>query len=136
MASPEKKKDLTDMQKAFIDALFSEEAKGNATIAKKMAGYADSIKPSYLLSTLSDEIVEAAKKYLGANSAKAVFSILHTMENGHEAGSAVRLKAATEILSRAGVKEKDDSTLSIPESGLVILPAKKVNIKIDSIDNE
>ena len=132
MAAPNAgKKELTDMQKAFVEALFSDEAKGNPTIAKKMAGYADSIKSNYLLSSLSDEIIDAAKKYLGANSAKAVFAVLDTMQNGHEAGSAVRLKAATEILQRAGVKEKEDQMIGIPESGLVILPAKKINIKME-----
>ena len=128
----ESKRILTEMQVKFIEALFSEESMGKPHIAKKMAGYADSIQTGELIKSLSEEIIEYGKRYVAANSGRAVFGLFNVLDNPTEAGQANRLKAATEILDRAGLAKKgDNDTLKIPETGLVILPAKKVSVEVD-----
>jgi hypothetical protein len=123
-----KERKLTPLQEAFLGALFSDEAKGDPAVAIKLAGYADGVQPSHVVPTLTDEIIERAKKYLAANSGKAIFSMFETMDKPASAGAMVKLKAATEILNRAGVKEKEQ-VQEMP-NGIVILPAKNTTITV------
>ena len=76
-----KKKELSELQQAFIVALFTEESKGNPVIAKRMAGYADSVKTSELINSLYEEILEYGKKYLAANSGMAIYGLFETLLN-------------------------------------------------------
>jgi hypothetical protein len=129
-----KNKDLTELQKNFIVCLFSEESKGNPVIAKRMAGYADTVKTSELVESLYDEILEYGKKYLAANSPQAIYALFDTLVNPSQMGGTNKLKAAQDVLDRVGVDKRKEATdtLKIPESGLVILPAKSVRIDVDT----
>lgn len=129
-----KKRELTELQKNFILALFSEESKGNPVIAKRIAGYADTVRTSELVESLHDEILEYGKKYLAANSPQAIYALLDTLINPSQMGGANKLKAAQDVLDRVGVDKRKEATdtLKIPESGLVILPAKSVKIDVDT----
>lgn len=134
-----KKKELTELQKNFISALFSKEAKGKPKVAKAMAGYADTVSVSELIHSLHEEILEYAKKYMAANAGQAVVGLFDVLGNPGQIGGSNKLKAAQEVLDRVGLnKSKDsDNTLKIPESGLVILPAKAIRIEavVDDIDS-
>lgn len=134
MTDKKKTKELTELQKNFIVCLFSEESKGNPVIAKRMAGYADSVRTSELVESLYDEILEYGKKYLAANSPQAIYALLDTLINPSQMGGANKLKAAQDVLDRVGVDKRKEATdtLKIPESGLVILPAKSVRIDVDT----
>ncbi len=117
------KKELTDMQKAFLEALGSTETGGNIRLAMRKAGYSDNTRPSEVLSSLDEHIREAAKQFLSQNSFKAAHSLIRVLDHPDEAGTANRLKAAEALLNRAGVA-KEDVSLKVPESGIVIMPAK------------
>lgn len=130
-----KKRELTEMQTKFIEALFTEESKGKPFLAKKIAGYSDNVRTQELIDSLHEEIVEYGKRVLAANSASAVFAMLHVLENPSDAGSVVKLKAASEIMNRVGINKSDADTIKIPDSGLVILPAKKVTVEVDVDDD-
>lgn len=134
MAIEKKKRELNEMQKAFLDALFSNECAGDPVLAKKKAGYADSITTKYLIETLHEEIVDLAKKVLAANSGRAVYALINVLVDPSSAGAANQLKAAESILSRAGVKEKEDTQVST-ETGIVILPAKRVTVTVENDDS-
>ncbi len=128
-----KKKELTTMEAAFIDHLFSDEAKGNIRIAMKMAGYSDNISVTQITKQLRVEITEACQQYIAAQGPAAILANLDVMFNGNQLGAANKLKAAMSVLDRAGlVKPEGDVNLKIPEGGLIILPAKKK--KEDSTD--
>lgn len=121
----EKKKELTTMETAFIEALFRPEVKGNIRLAMQAAGYSDNISTTQLIKQLRTEIVEACQLYIAANGPGAIITNLSIMLDGNQPGAANRLKAAQSILDRAGlVKPEGDINLKIPESGLIILPAK------------
>lgn len=114
------------MEAAFIEHLFSDEAKGNIRIALKMAGYSDNVSINQITKQLRVEITEACQQYIAANGPAAILANLDVMLNGNQLGASNKLKAAMSILDRAGlVKPEGDVNLKIPEGGLIILPAKK-----------
>lgn len=128
----EKKKELTEKQQAFLRHLFSDETMGNAKEAKKLAGYSDNVSVSEVINPLTDEIIEEAKKHFASNASKAMFGVLSVLIDPAQAGAMNKLKAANEILNRAGIKEKPDSgETKLPENGIVILPAKNSSVKIE-----
>lgn len=129
-----KKRELTEKQKAFLDALFSDEAKGNPAIAVTLAGYGDGVTAHSVMSSLTDEIIERAKKHLALNSGRAVFNLLEVMDKPSAAGAMTKLKAAVEILGRVGVKEKDQ--VEATPNGIVILPAKGTTISVTSSNDD
>jgi hypothetical protein len=119
------KRQLTELQLAFLSALFGE-AEGDPARAVKLAGYADSVKYSEVVHALRDEIVEQAKMVLAMNAPRAAMSIVSTMIDPGQKMASVKLKSAQDLLDRVGVKSKDqgDVNLNIPQGGLFIMPAK------------
>lgn len=128
-----KERELTDLQKKFLDVLMSDEARGDIRKAMRIAGYSDSTPTSLILSSLSDEIISVAKKVLASSSTQAVFATLDVLESPGALGAANKLKAAQILLDRAGVaQEKEESVnLKVPSGGLIILPAKQKDTEAD-----
>ena len=119
-------KGLTEKQQSFLDALFSEQAKGDLRVALKLSGYAENTPVGQVLSSeeLAEAVVKRAKDFIAQNSAKASFALLDGIITPAAIGMQNKLKAATEILNRAGVKEQTaDIKLEVGQ-GIVILPAK------------
>ena len=65
-----KKRELTERQSAFLDALFGD-AQGNPRIAGELAGYAPSSFPT-VISSLKNEIIDQAENVLALHSPQAV----------------------------------------------------------------
>ena len=128
-----KERILTDQQNAFLEALFSDECKGNFKKAKEVAGFAENTTVAYILNTLQDEIIDRAKKMFVLASGEAYHGMRDVLKDGATLGAVNKLKAAQEILNRAGITSKEDSNqIKIPESGVVILPAKNMKIIVTS----
>lgn len=123
MAKP---KELTENQKAFLSALLGE-AKGDFKLAKKLAGYADSVSVAEIVKALKTEIREAARDALATASIKAAFAMEDVLLNPNAPGTGNIIKAAESILNRTGVKE-DESVSGLPDGAVLILPEKKVTI--------
>ena len=120
-------KELTPKQQAFLDALFSSEAKGQVRKAMTLAGYSELTRPTEVLQGLAEEIAKRAKLFLAENSGQAVWALMDSLNDPSAAGTTNKLKAIESILNRAGVKETDNGKeLTVPASGLVILPAKSI----------
>lgn len=130
-------KTLTDRERLFLDVLFSEECMGNVKTAMSAAGYPANTPTSTVLKSLSDEIVDRTKAFLGQHSAEAAFHLLYAMRASDSAGVINKIKAAESILNRAGVKDKEDGLASnAPKGGIIILPAKKITVEIDDNTDE
>lgn len=130
-----KERQLTDNQKAFLDALFGE-AEGDPNLAKKLAGYADSVKVSEITRSLKQELAELASDKLSIYATKASIQLTKLMDNPNEAGALIKIKVIQDILNRTGVQSKSDSVdLKVPAGGLFIMPAKEAKKEIDH-DNE
>lgn len=128
-ARKEQTRELTEMQRSFLDHLFSEECRGNVRKAMDAAGYSKTTPTSVVISSLSDEISELAQRVVATESGQAVFALFDILQNPNSLGASNKLKAAREILDRAGVtKKSDDLSVKIPQGGIVILPAKQAPV--------
>ena len=119
------KRQLTELQLAFLSALFGE-AKGDPALAVRLAGYAETVKYSEIVSSLKDEIIDQAKMILAMNAPRAAIGLVDVVINPEQKMATIKMKAAESILDRVGVKSKEASevNLNIPQGGLFIMPAK------------
>ena len=124
-------KRYTDQQLLFLGYLGAE-AKGDIDEAMKMAEYAPSSK-GHLVKALKSEIIEVASGMLGANSIKAAKAIIDLLSNPTNPGAQTILKAAAQILDRAGVV-KEEAEVKVPAGGLFILPAKNIKVVKDEVE--
>lgn len=121
---PESKKELTEMQEKFLDALFGE-AKGNPKIAGEIAGYSEQSYPK-VVRNLKSEITTRAENYLAVHSAKAATKMVDMLdEDGTTPHANIRMEAAKQILDRIGIVKKDQLDINMKAMhGIFILPAK------------
>ena len=119
------KRNLTDTQEKFLDALFGE-AQGNPKKAGELAGYSEHSYPK-VLRNLKQEIVSRAENYLAVHSAKAATKMVNMLdEDGTTPHANIRLEAAKQILDRIGVVKKDSLDVNMKVAhGIFILPAKE-----------
>ena len=119
------KRNLTDTQEKFLDALFGE-AQGNPKKAGELAGYSEHSYPK-VLRNLKQEIVSRAENYLAVHSAKAATKMVNMLdEDGTTPHANIRLEAAKQILDRIGVVKKDSLDINMKAAhGIFILPAKE-----------
>lgn len=116
-------KNLTDKQMKFLDALLSDECKGSYLKAKRAAGYAETVKVKEVVDSLKDEIIEATKNYIIVNGPKAAMALKEVLEDPVQLGNGDKLKAAKEVLDRAGIKPTEKVEIAT-KSPIFILPSK------------
>ena len=119
------KRNLTDTQEKFLDALFGE-AQGNPKKEGELAGYSEHSYPK-VLRNLKQEIVSRAENYLAVHSARAATKMVNMLdEDGTTPHANIRLEAAKQILDRIGVVKKDSLDINMKAAhGIFILPAKE-----------
>ena len=122
---PTQKRNLTDIQEKFLDALFGT-ARGDPKKAGELAGYSDHSYPK-VLRNLKQEIVSRAENYLAVHSAKAATKMVGMLdEDGTTPHANIRLEAAKQILDRIGIVKKDQIDINMKAMhGIFILPAKE-----------
>ena len=121
-----KKKELSELQVKFLNALFGE-AQGKPAEAKRLAGYSENTPVADIIRGLKEEIIEAAQLILATHSTQAALELVGVMVDPNQAGSTIKLKAIQEVLNRAGVSapnKETDVNLKVPQGGLFIMPAK------------
>lgn len=122
----EKQRVLTENQTKFLNALFGE-AKGDPELAKKLAGYAETVRVNEIVKSLKAEIVELAMDHMAMNAPKAAMALDALLSDPNQAGALTKIKVAQEILNRSGAMTKsEDVTLKVPSGGLFIMPAKEI----------
>jgi len=120
----EEKKQLTEKQEAFLDALCGE-ARGDIRTAMRMAGYSDYTKTFEVVEPLKNEIIERTSTMLATNAPKATFSIVDVLDDPTSIGARNAVAAAREVLDRAGLVKKELVEVKGPEGGMFILPPKQ-----------
>lgn len=133
-----KERVLTDLQRKFLEHLFGEAA-GDPNKAKRLAGYADTVSGKEIMEALRDEILKISQDILLYHAPKASMAIVNAMDNPIENGVLVKLKAAGEVLNRAGIvapKDAGDARFKVPKGGLFILPAKEATNAVPDTDTE
>ncbi len=115
-------KELTDMQKLFLEYLFGE-ANGDELAAKRAAGYSDNYPTSAVVESVRDEIVEHIKLYLTRKGPKAAMKLVGVMDDPTQLGTKEVLAAAKDILDRVGVVKTEK--IDVTGSAIFVLPAKE-----------
>lgn len=128
--SKENKKELTDLQKSFLSVLFESPddggAGGNIRLAMNLAGYSKHTSIQEVTKPLAEEISKLSLEYIAAGSGEAVAAVFDILRAPNSLGAGNKLKAAQMILDRAGITKKaEDVSVSVPQGGLIILPAKQ-----------
>lgn len=116
-------RNLTEKQQKFLDVLF-EEAQGNLSQARKMAGYAETVATSAIVNSLQDEIADLTKRFIAASATKAAYSMKQIMDSPTDLGNKEKMAAAKDLLDRAGFVKTEKVEVK-SESPLFILPPKE-----------
>lgn len=122
-----KKKELTDLQKAFLEALKDKENKGNLKKCKDIAGYAASVPTSVVVAALKDEIIEVAKGILAENSVNAAVAIVEGIDDPISLGVRDRVAAAEKILDRVGIVKGERIEVDNAPNRIALLPARRTD---------
>ena len=115
-------RNLTEKQQKFLDVLF-EEAGGNLSTARKLAGYADGVSSKAIAESLSEEIAELAKRFISSSAVKAAYSMFEVMNNPTDLGNKEKMAAAKDVLDRSGFIKTEKVEVSAANP-LFILPQK------------
>ncbi len=119
------RKELTELQQKFLNALFGE-AKGNHAKAMRLAGYSENTNPHHILQSVRQEIIERAELEMAANAPKAVMSMVGVLDDPTELGVREKLMASQQILDRVGLSKVEKINVETDKPvGLFVLPAKK-----------
>lgn len=128
-----KEREYTEGQKAFLDALFLPEIGGDYRKAMRHAGYSDYTAVSEVISSLSEEIKDRANKIILMNAPKAAVKMGELLENPSVNSGGTLLKVAQDVLDRAGVTKKSETTINDLKApgGVILLPPKgSVEVKV------
>jgi hypothetical protein len=119
------KKQLTERQKAFLDALF-DTAKGDVKKAMNIAGYSPTTPVSTILESLREEIIELSRNMLAMNAPRAALALAGVLSEPEAIGNKEKMRAAEQILDRVGVVKTEKIDVSTSDTGvLFILPSKR-----------
>lgn len=116
-------KELTEQHKRFLEVLF-DEARGNLTQAKRLAGFSDNYSTRQLTNYLKEEIIEATQLYIAMNAPRAARAIVDALDDPTELGIKEKLNAAKDFLDRAGLVKTEKVQVE-SNNGVMILPAKE-----------
>lgn len=117
------KKEYTEKQQAFLDALMGE-ARGNIRKAMDIAGYSKGTKASEVTIPLKEEIIEQASMMLAMNAPKAAHGLIGVLDDPTALGARNAINAAREVLDRTGLVKKEKVEVTNNGGGMFILPPK------------
>ena len=123
----------TEQQTLFLDALPA--VGGKIRAAMTVAGFSKDTSERYIINLLHEEIVEIANKLLAASAVEAAVSLVGVLAEPERLGNAHTINASKEILDRGGVLKKSNDDVKVQGTGgILILPAKRQKITIESED--
>ena len=117
-------KQLTDKQTVFLEALMSEECKGNIRKAMNIANYAETTSINSVVSALKSEINERASTMLAMNAPKAAWGMVDVLDDPGAMGARNSIAAAAQILDRTGLIKKEQIEVKNTGGAMFILPPK------------
>ena len=117
-------KELTEKQRKFLDVLF-DEANGDVTQAKLLAGYAPTSSTSDIVRGIKEEVLEATQMFMARNAPKAAVAMVSGINDPTELGIRDKMTAAKELLDRTGL-EKTEKMQVESKGGVMLMPMKNV----------
>jgi len=114
---------LTEKQQKFLEVLF-DQAGGDIGSAIKLAGYAEGVSPSQMVTSLKEEILEATQLYMASNAPKAAMAMVGGMIDPTELGIRDKMTAAKELLDRTGLIKTEKVQVEA-SGGVMLMPTKQ-----------
>ena len=115
---------LTANQEKFLEVLF-DEAGGNHSLAKKLAGYSENTPTKTVRDSLKAEIMSATTEYLVQIAPKAAVAMAKALDDPTELGIRDKMAAAKDLLDRGGFGKVERVDVHSSSGGVFILPAKE-----------
>ena len=116
-------KELTEKQRKFLDVLF-DEANGDVTQAKLLAGYAPTSSTSDIVRGIKEEVLEATQMFMARNAPKAAVAMVSGINDPTELGIRDKMTAAKELLDRTGLVKTEKMQVE-STGGVMLMPPKK-----------
>ena len=113
---------LTANQEKFLEVLF-EEAGGNHTLAKRLAGYSENTPTKAITDSLKAEIMSATTDYLVQIAPKAAIAMAKALDDPTELGIRDKMAAAKELLDRTGLVKTEKVQIEA-KGGVMLMPPK------------
>ena len=117
-------KELTEKQRKFLDVLF-DEANGDVTQAKLLAGYAPTSSTSDIVRGIKEEVLEATQMFMARNAPKAAVAMVSGINDPTEIGIRDKMTAAKELLDRTGLVKTEKMQVE-SKGGVMLMPMKNV----------
>jgi hypothetical protein len=115
---------LTEKQQRFLDVLF-DEAGGDMTTAKKLAGYADTSNINDIVKGIKEEVLDATQMYMARNAPKAAMAMTGALYDPTELGIRDKMSAAKELLDRVGLVKTEKMQVEA-SGGVMLMPPKAI----------
>lgn len=117
-------KELTEKQQKFLDVLF-DEANGDVTQAKLLAGYAPTSSTSDIVRGIKDEVLEATQMFMARNAPRAAVAMVSGISDPTELGMREKMTAAKELLDRTGLVKTEKMQVE-STGGVMLMPVKNI----------
>ena len=117
-------KELTEKQRKFLDVLF-DEANGDVTQAKLLAGYAPTSSTSDIVRGIKDEVLEATQMFMARNAPRAAVAMVSGINDPTELGMREKMTAAKELLDRTGLVKTEKMQVE-STGGVMLMPVKNI----------
>ena len=117
-------RELTERQQKFLDVLM-DEAGGDVTMAKKLAGYSPNTPNREITNSLKEEIIDVTHSYLARNVPKAAMAMVSALYDPTELGIRDKMSAAKELLDRVGLVKTEKMQVEA-SGGVMLMPPKAV----------
>lgn len=105
-----------------MDVLF-DGAGGDIGTAIKLAGYADGVSPSQIVTALKEEILDATQTFMARNAPKAAMAMVGGLYDPTELGIRDKMAAAKELLDRSGLVKTEKMQVET-SGGVMLMPPK------------
>ena len=117
-------KELTEKQRKFLDVLF-DEANGDVTQAKLLAGYAPTSSTSDIVRGIKEEVLEATQMFMARNAPRAAVAMVSGINDPTELGMREKMTAAKALLDRTGLVKTEKMQVE-STGGVMLMPVKNV----------
>ena len=117
-------KELTEKQQKFLDVLF-DEANGDVTQAKLLAGYAPTSSTSDIVRGIKEEVLEATQMFMARNAPRAAVAMVSGINDPTELGMREKMTAAKELLDRTGLVKTEKMQVE-STGGVMLMPVKNI----------
>ena len=115
-------RELTERQSKFL-AVLMDEAGGDISTAKLMAGYSANTTNTEVTNSLKEEIIDVTHSYLARNVPKAAMARVGALYDPTELGIRDKMAAAKELLDRTGLVKTEKVQIEA-KGGVMLMPAK------------